>query len=112
MFPSSTRREITRHFNVAVVQQWQRKMPKSVIHNCRFANINLLINLLLFVPFSLPSSERAVSCEIGDERGKSRFQFCSQALAVSQSILIQDFVSATNFDENILLPVLFQSSLY
>ena len=40
---------------------------------------------------------------IGDESEKSRFQFCSQALAVSQSILIQDFVSATNFDENILL---------
>ena len=71
------------------------------MHSCRFA----YINLLLFCRSRWVPSRcrpRPLS-EIGDESEKSRFQFCSQALAVSQSILIQDFVSATNFDENILL---------
>ena len=65
--------------------------------SCRFAYIN---HLLFCRSRCRP---RPCLSEIGDESEKSRFQFCSQALAVSQSILIQDFVSATNFDENILL---------
>ena len=46
VFASSTKREI-RHFHVVVkvVQQRQRKVPKSVMHvqSCCFANLNLLL---------------------------------------------------------------------
>ena len=53
--PSSTKREI-RQFHVVVVQRQQRNVQKSVIHvqSCCFA----CLNLLLFLPFSLPSSLR------------------------------------------------------
>ena len=53
LFPSSTKREI-RQFHVVVVQRRQRNVQKSVMHvqSCCFA----YLNLLLFLPCSLPSS--------------------------------------------------------
>ena len=50
-FPSSTKRKI-RHFHVAVVQ-WRRiNVQKSVLHQLSFC----FANLLIFLPFLLPSS--------------------------------------------------------
>ena len=52
VFPSSTKHEI-RHFHVVVVQRRLRNVQKSVMHVqiCCFVNLNLLA----FLPFSLPS---------------------------------------------------------
>ena len=57
--PSSTKREI-RQFHVVVVQRQQRNVQKSVMHvqSCCFA----CLNLLLFLPFSLPSLRKLPYC--------------------------------------------------
>ena len=52
VFPSSTKLEIT-HFHVVVVQWRQRNVQKSVMHVLSFCFDT--INLLLFLPFQLPS---------------------------------------------------------
>ena len=52
LFPSSTKREI-RQFHVVVVQRRQRNVQKGLmrVESCCFS----CLNLLLFLPFSLPS---------------------------------------------------------
>ena len=59
LFPSSTKREI-RQFHVVVVQRQQRNVQKSVMHvqSCCFT----CLNLLLFLPFSLPSLRKLPYC--------------------------------------------------
>ena len=52
VFPFSTKQEI-RHFHVVVVQRWLRNVQKGVIHMQSYCFANL--NLILFLPFSLPS---------------------------------------------------------
>ena len=51
MVLSSTKREI-RHFHVLVVQRQQRNVQKSVMHvqSCCFANLNLLLFFLFWLP--------------------------------------------------------------
>ena len=72
--PSSTKREI-RQFHVVVVQRRQRNVQKSMMHvqSCCFA----YLNLLLFLPFSLPSLRKLPIVPQSFVCGGGRARTCS-----------------------------------